>query len=190
MLPSRDRCLAFERLFLHVRDFHLQVELDCLQQAEICLSSGEYAEARVNLDHLVALREPKFLWATDATMQTYRAVILQLQAENLEGALESLAEKREAIVRELSTSPWEMDSRWWHEWDYVPGATYEQWMEQDEIAQGWRREGLRRWRREHPLAWMAMHPDGCLTKGLFEIWDVFSDSDDDTESEGGSCGEE
>ncbi|KAH7347661.1 ankyrin repeat-containing domain protein [Plectosphaerella cucumerina] len=190
MDPSRDRCLAFEKLFLQVRDFQLQAELDYLQRAENCLFFGEFAEARVNLDYLVALREPKLLWAIDARMHTYRAIILQLQAENLEGALESMAEKREAIIRELSTSPWEMDSCRWHEWDYVPGATYEQWMEQDEIAQGWRREGLRRWRREHPLAWMAMHPDGCLTKGLFEIWDVFSDSDDDTESEGGSCGEE
>lgn len=191
MEPSRDRCLAFEKLFLQVRDFQLQAEHDYLQRAENCLSCGEYAEARVNLDYLVALREPKLLWVIDARMQTYRAIILQLQAGNLEAALESMAEKREAILRELSTSPWEMDSHWWHVWDYVPGATYEQWVKKHEITQGWRKEGLRRWRREHPFAWMAMHPDECLTKGLFEIWEVFSDSDeDDTESEGDSCGEE
>lgn len=189
MDPSPDRCLAFERLFVHVRDFHLREELDHLQQTEACLSSGEYAEARVNLDHLVTLREPKLLWSTDATMHTYRAIILQLQAENLEGALESMVEKREAILQELATSPWEMDSDWWHEWGYEPGATFEQWMKQDAIAQGWRREGLRRWRREHPVDWMTLHPDGCVTKGLFEIWEAFSDSDeDDVESEVDSCG--
>jgi hypothetical protein len=60
--------------------------------------------------------------------------------------LDAIQEQIEVEEEELSRSPWELSSRWWHRRPGNEGASEEDWREQFEFAERMKEDGLQRWR--------------------------------------------
>lgn len=140
-------CRAFEALYVQVRDFHLRTLVVALQRVAALLSHNATDEALSQSWTLAEQREPRILFQTDAREQPLRSIYLHIRQGDLADALDAIQEQIDVWEDEVRTSPWVLESRWWHVRPAVEGPSVEEWQRQFAFAQRMREEGLQRWRQ-------------------------------------------
>ncbi|KAK5629033.1 hypothetical protein RRF57_004748 [Xylaria bambusicola] len=107
---DKPKSVAFERLLRSIRDRMIVQEIERLELIITKLQSGNLSSAR---DDLREIAESKTRAKIDIEAETFRAIDLDVRAERLELAIESLEEFIEASRDRMKVSPFDEEVNIW-----------------------------------------------------------------------------
>lgn len=144
-VQNAPRCLAFEALFVTVRRYHVQEQLNTLSRTISLLQSNAFDEAESLMAQIADQEEPRNIWETGVSMKTLRSLLLLIRLRELDEAMEALQDLAAEWEAMLEVSPWSYESRSWDGQLSFEGATDEDYEETAAFADRMRSEGLLRW---------------------------------------------